>query len=102
MQREYNNAQKQNVIFAFQLSSIFLFFFFFQRNAPGTVLAGILDEAAAGKAGERRQLLEIRVQPKPPVCLCSWRIPPGNFPLKRSLPAEFSPWYCLPCENGGC
>lgn len=33
--------------------------FFFQPNAPGTVLACILDEVAAWKSGERRQLLEI-------------------------------------------
>lgn len=32
---------------------------------------------------------------------CSQRIPLGNFPLKSSLPAEFSTCYCLHFENGG-
>lgn len=42
MQGEHNNAEKHNVIFAFQLPGCF----FFQLNAPGTVLACILDEVA--------------------------------------------------------
>lgn len=28
-------------------------------------------------------------------------IPHGNFPLKSSLPAEFSTWFCLHLDHGG-